>query len=324
MNRPNTLLEQVASNAALLAAWKRIDPRTAPGCDGVTHEQFAVGVHRRLETLADQLRGCWYYPEPLRRVSIPKPNGSTRDLQIPTIRDRIVQTAILSVLEPILEPLFSPHSFAFRQGKSAQQAVLDVKRSMQHGYGYFLSMDIRAYFDRISVARLRNKLDETVGDPRLIQLIMRLYRGKSHGIPQGSPLSPILANLYLTDFDLAVVCPHLRYFRYADNLLFMARDSASLLSVGESARIQLTNLDLELSHDCLFDPSKPLNWLGFEIHPEFLEPSWKNVRKFLGAYREKCGNETMAKDFWRSWSSHFRISGGRRLQGLAFYLRQVA
>ena len=222
-------MEQVAEPANLNAAWKRVRGNGgAPGIDGITVEAFLEHAKPRAEALRRELLEGSYRPSPLRRVEIPKSSGSgKRKLSIPTVQDRVVQQAILQVVQPILDPSFSEHSYGFRPGRSAHQAVATAQAYIQQGYDWVVDLDLEAFFDRVNHDRLMSRLGQRIADKRMRWIIRRflqagvleegLLQPTTEGTPQGGPLSPVLSNLVLDELDKELERRGLRFVRYADD-----------------------------------------------------------------------------------------------------------
>ncbi len=222
------LMEQVAKPANLNAAWKRVRENDgAPGIDGITVAAFLEHAKPRAESLRKELLEGSYRPSPLRRVTIPKPTGGVRKLSIPTVRDRVVQQAILQVLQPILDPSFNKQSYGFRPGKSAHQAVASAQAYIQQGCDWVVDLDLEAFFDRVNHDRLMSRLGQRIADKRLLWIIRRFLQAgvlenglicpTTEGTPQGGPLSPCLSNLVLDELDQELERRGLRFVRYADD-----------------------------------------------------------------------------------------------------------
>ena len=221
-------MEQVAERANLNAAWRRVRANGgAPGVDGITIEQFPAHLAGHHEALRQQLLDGSYRPSALRRVTIPKPNGGERQLGIPTVQDRLVQQALLQVLQPILDPAFSAHSYGFRPNRSAHQAVAVAQAYIREGYDWVVDLDLEAFFDHVNHDRLMSGLGERIADKRVRWIIRRFLQAgvmeagvctpTREGTPQGGPLSPLLANLVLDELDQELARRGLRFVRYADD-----------------------------------------------------------------------------------------------------------
>ena len=239
------LMEQVAEPANLNAAWKRVrENGGAPGLDGITVEAFLAHAQPRAESLRRELLDGSYRPSPLRRVTIPKPSGGERKLSIPTVQDRVVQQAILQVLQPILDPSFSEHSYGFRPGRSAHQAVAAAQAYIHQGYDWAVDLDLEAFFDRVSHDRLMSRVGQRIADKRLCWIIRRflqagvmeegLIQPTTEGAPQGGPLSPILSNLVLDELDKELERRGLRFVRYADDANVYVRSERATTNAFEN------------------------------------------------------------------------------------------
>jgi RNA-directed DNA polymerase len=235
----HSLIDKVYAMPNLRAACSKVqDNGGAPGIDGMTVEKFAEHADKRLTELHADLRNKTYRPQPVRRVHIPKPGGGSRPLGIPTVRDRIVQQAILQVLEPIFDPMFSKHSHGFRKGKGCATALDVVDRAIRHGYTWVVDADIASFFDTVDHELLLDALNVKVADGSLLRLIRKILKAgvslpetsatepTELGTPQGGPLSPLLANIYLHAFDVRIGQAGYGIVRYADDFVIFARSES--------------------------------------------------------------------------------------------------
>src|SRR6266851_4946705 len=201
----------------------------APGADGQTFEDIEnIGRREFLMGLAEELRTDRYVPDPYRRREIPKEGGKVRVISIPSIRDRVVQGAVRSILEPIFEADFSSHSYGARPGRSAHQAGDEVRLGMNRQKHLAVDVDLRAFFDTIRHDRMLEKVARRIQDGRVLALVKQFLKSTGErGIPQGSPLSPLLANLALNDLDHALEKGKgfLTYVRYLDDMVVLTFNS---------------------------------------------------------------------------------------------------
>lgn len=223
-----SLLAQALTRENLVMAWKRVKAnKGSAGVDGLSITDTIEHLKVQWPAIRRDLLNGRYRPAPVRRVQIPKPGGGTRELGIPTVTDRLIQQALLQVLQPILDPTFSDHSHGFRPGRSAHDAVLEAQRYVQDGYRVVVDVDLEAFFDRVNHDVLMHRLARRIDDKAVLRLVRRyLQAGVMHsgvvnrrerGTPQGGPLSPLLANMLLDEVDRALEQRGHRFVRYADD-----------------------------------------------------------------------------------------------------------
>jgi RNA-directed DNA polymerase len=222
------LLPAVLARENLQRAWKRVRAnKGAAGADGLDIDQTAAHLRTAWPIIRDQLLKGTYRPMPVRRVTIPKPGGGERELGIPTVTDRLIQQALLQVLQPILDPTFSEHSYGFRPGRSAHDAVLAAQSYVQSGRRIVVDVDLEKFFDRVNHDILIDRLQKRIADAGIIRLI-RAYlnsgimadgvvQERMMGAPQGGPLSPLLANVLLDEVDKELERRGHCFVRYADD-----------------------------------------------------------------------------------------------------------
>ena len=225
---PNTLLGAVLTRENLRQAYKRVRAnKGAAGVDGLDIDQTARHLVTHWPALREQLLRGTYRPSPVRRVTIPKPDGGERELGIPTVTDRLIQQALLQVLQPILDPAFSKHSYGFRPGKRAHDAILAAQGYVQTGRKIVVDVDLEKFFDRVNHDILIDRLRKRIDDAGIIRLI-RAYLNSGimsdgvvleryQGTPQGGPLSPLLANVMLDEVDKVLEAHGHCFARYADD-----------------------------------------------------------------------------------------------------------
>lgn len=228
------LLERILSRDNLNRAYKRVKSnKGAPGIDGMSVENALPWLREHREELLESIRSGKYRPQAVRRKEIPKPDGGVRKLGIPTVVDRIIQQAIAQQLVPIYEPQFSDNSFGYRPGRSGQQAIQRVKEYAEKGYTQAVLVDLSKYFDTLNHELLMNLMRKSIHDKRVIELIKRYLKAgvmengllvkTEEGSPQGGPLSPLLANIYLNEYDQEMARRGVPVIRYADDIVVLAK-----------------------------------------------------------------------------------------------------
>jgi RNA-directed DNA polymerase len=223
------LIEEVLRRENMRKAYQRVVRNGgAPGVDGMTVEQLGEHCRKHWERIRESVRSGRYEPQAVRKVEIPKPDGKgTRMLGIPTVMDRMIQQAVLQVLQPIFEPTFSEDSFGFRPGRSAHGAVLRARAYVEQGSEWVVDLDLEKFFDRVNHDVLMARVARRVKDKRILLLIRRylqagmmeggLVSPRTEGTPQGSPLSPLLSNVLLDELDKELEQRGHRFVRYADD-----------------------------------------------------------------------------------------------------------
>ena len=298
-----SLIDKVYRATTLQAAWQRVRAnKGAAGVDGQSVEMFDRHAERYLEELRDQLERGQYCAQPVRRVEIPKGVNQTRPLGIPVVKDRIVQTAVKMVIEPIFEAVFMPQSYGFRPGRSAHDALREVDRLLKAGFTHVVDADLQGYFDSIPHAGLRERVSEKISDGRVLKLIddwlgqeIVSEAGRwtpSGGTPQGAVLSPLLANCYLHPLDVRLVACGWHIVRYAD-------DFVVLCATAEQAQGALTEIQRWVeAHGLQLHPAKThvgdclqegqgFEFLGYRFEAGRRRVRQKSVAKFRERIREK-------------------------------------
>ena len=233
-----SLMEEVTNRENLNRAYRRVlANKGAPGVDGMTVQHLKTWLAEHQAAFMTRLLDGTYQPQPVRGVEIPKPGGGVRQLGIPTVVDRLVQQAILQVLERLLDPTFSASSFGFRAGRGAHQALAQASRYVAEGRTIVVDLDLEKFFDRVNHDILMSRLARRIADPRLLRIIRRFLEAgmlqhgvcveRHEGTPQGGPLSPLLANLLLDDLDQELERRGHRFCRYADDCNIYVRSQAA-------------------------------------------------------------------------------------------------
>lgn len=247
------LFERITELARLEEGWERVRRNGgAAGGDGVTLRDYGEGLALRLIRLHRDLRQGTYVPGPLRRVDIPKKDGGLRTLAIPCVNDRVAQTAATLVLGPRLDAEMEDASFAYRPGRSVRRAVARVATLRRAGYGWVVDGDIERYFDNVPHDRLLRRLERSVAEPALIDLIavwLDAFSPEGCGLPQGGPISPLLANLYLDDIDESIETSGVRLVRFADDFLLMCRSESAATQARDRMAALLASHGLRLHPD---------------------------------------------------------------------------
>lgn len=232
-----SLVDKLTRPSTLEAAWRKVARNHgSAGVDGQSIERFALAVERYLVDLRSELENGSYRPQPVKRVDIPKGDGRIRPLGIPAVKDRVVQTALKMVIEPIFEMQFRPGSYGFRPGRSCKQALREVDRLVKEGYTFVVDADLASYFDTIPHDRLMTLVEGSISDGRVLALIESFLRQDimkgmerwqpTTGTPQGAVISPLLANLYLHPLDCLMERNRRQMVRYADDFVILCRSEA--------------------------------------------------------------------------------------------------
>src|SRR4030081_2179052 len=276
--RTNRLMEEVCERENLKAALQRVKAnKGSPGVDGMTVIGIKDYLKQHWPAIREQLLSGTYEPEPVRRVEIAKPDGGVRKLGIPTVLDRLIQQAILQVLQGRWDPTFSEHSFGFRPGRSAHQAVAQAQSYVAEGHEWVVDIDLEKFFDRVNHDILMDRVAKRISNKRLLRLIRAylnagvmedgLVGPTDEGVPHGGPLSPLLSNLVLDEFDRELTRRGLRFCRYADDCNIYAGSRRSGERVMASVcRFLTTRLQLKVNESkSAVARSGERKFLGFTI-----------------------------------------------------------
>jgi RNA-directed DNA polymerase len=299
-----SLVDKVIRPGTLEAAWRKVARnKGSAGVDGQGIERFAAQAERYLQELHESLREGSYRPQPVKRVEIPKGDGASRPLGIPTVKDRIVQTALKMVIEPIFEVQFRPGSYGFRPGRRAKEALREVDRLLKEGFCHVVDADLKSYFDSIPQERLMALVAASISDGRVLELIeaflkqdimvdMARWRPTT-GTPQGAVISPLLANIYLHPLDLLMEQSRHRMVRYADDFVILCRTEAeALAALGHvEAWVRANGLRLHPDKTRVADSQQPGR--GFDFLGYRFEAGRRLVRKkSLKALKDKVRSRT--------------------------------
>lgn len=337
------LLEKILSRDNLNRAYKRVKSNHgAPGIDGMTVEAALPWLREHRDELLQSIRDGSYKPSPVRRKEIPKPDGSgVRKLGIPTVVDRVIQQAISQQLQPLFEPLFSEGSYGYRPGRSAQQAIRSVKAYAEQGYGYAVEIDLSKYFDTLNHELLMNLLRKQIHDRRVTDLIKKYLKSgvmengvrqeTGEGSPQGGPLSPLLANIYLNEFDQEMKSRGIVVIRYADDIVVLAKSKRAAMRLLESGRSYLENklklkLNAQKSKVVSVMARQHFKFLGFalgkngsgvyiRVHPQSLAKAKKKLKELTRRNRGRNARQVMdeVKVYIRGWMGYFYVADMKRI-----------
>ena len=331
------ILGKILEKDNLNRAYKRVKAnKGAPGIDGMTVEGALSWLKEHNHELIQRIKGGHYTPSPVRRKEIPKPDGGVRKLGIPTVIDRIIQQAMAQQLMPIYEPLFSDGSYGYRPGRSAKDAIRKMKEYAEQGYTRAVVLDLSKYFDTLNHELLINILRRNVKDERVIQMVKRYLKSgvmdngvvieTTEGSPQGGNLSPLLANIYLNEFDQEFSRRGVPCIRYADDIVLLAKsERASERLLETSTKYLEGTLKLKVNREKSRTVSvfaiRNFKYLGFclgkngkGIYIRVHAKSWKKAKDKLRMLtsRSRCGSivKTMEriKEYMRGWLNYFSMA----------------
>ena len=292
-------LKKVLSKENLNNAYKQVcKNKGASGADGVTVEELFLYIKEHKEEIFWQIRNRKYKPQPVRRVYIPKENGKMRKLGIPSVIDRVIQQAIVQVLTPIYEELFSNNSYGFRPNRSCEMAVIKALECFNDGYDWIVDIDLQSFFDEVNQDKLIGIIRRTIKDGNLISLIRKFLQSgvmekgviqeTKKGTPQGGNLSPLLSNIMLNELDKELEERGLNFVRYADDCLIMVKSEKAANRVMESITTFITKklgLIVNVEKSKIARPNQ-IKYLGFGFYKKINQNTWrpkphiKSVQKF--------------------------------------------
>lgn len=320
------LWERVFSSENLLVALKRVERnKGAAGVDELETHQLRDWLGKHWAATRVALDAGTYAPLPVRQVMIPKPDGGERMLGVPSVLDRLIQQALAQVLSPVFDPGFVPVSFGFRPGKSAHDAVKVAQLVISQGYRWVVEVDLDAFFDRVNHDVLMSRVARKVKDQKVLKLVRRyleagimadgVHRSTREGTPQGSPLSPLLSNIMLDDFDQEFWSRGHRFVRYADDIrVFLKSKRAAMRVLGQATKVLEGRLSLRVNQDkSVINPANVATLLGFGFY--FAKGGVVKVRIAPKAF-------TRMKDRIRALTSRkWSVSMDYRIEQLNRYVR---
>jgi RNA-directed DNA polymerase len=340
-------LERVLGKENLRAAWLAVKANNgAPGVDGMDIGTTAAHLRQHWDKIEAKLQSGDYQPGAVRAVDIPKGNGGTRTLGIPNVLDRMIQQAIHQVMGPVWEPDFSEHSHGFRPGRSAHGAVREAQAFIQAGKTWVVDIDLKSFFDQVNHDKLMGLVARKVRDKKLLRLIGDYLRAplrqpdgsrrKRHqGTPQGGPLSPLLANIYLDPLDKELEQRGLAFVRYADDIAIFASSLRSAQRIHESVVKWIEkHLKVEVNREKSGSgPCDRSGLLGFRLYsdgrigiaPKAIDKLKGKVRELWDARQSLTSGQL--RDQWiayiRGWWNYFQLADWRReVQDLSGWIRR--
>ena len=328
--RTNRLMEEVCERENLKEALRRVKAnKGSAGIDRMTVDGIADYLKQHWPAIREQLLSGTYQPKPVRRVEIPKPDGGVRKLGIPTVLDRFIQQAVMQVLQRQWDPTFSAHSYGFRPGRSAHQAVAQAQRYIAEGHSWCVDLDLEKFFDRVNHDKLMGQIAKRVGDKRLLKLIRAflnagvmengLVSPSVEGTPQGGPLSPLLSNLVLGELDRELERRGHRFVRYADDCNIYVRSQRAGQRVMKSVTRFITQklkLKVNETKSAVARPQER-KFLGFSftarpeakrvIAPQALDRFKQRIREITRRAKGVSMKTTIEElaPFMRGWRSYF-------------------
>jgi RNA-directed DNA polymerase len=339
-----TLMDKVSALPTLRAAFARVKAnRGAAGVDHVTVAMYEARLDGHLAALSTALQDGTYRPQPIRRHWIPKGPHARRPLGIPTVRDRVVQTALRLVMEPIFDVTFAPHSYGFRPRRGTKDALRRVAALLRAGYRYVVDADLQTYFDSIPHAPLRARVASKISDGRVLAVVdaflhQPIFEGLAQwtvdqGTPQGAVISPLLANLYLDPLDHVMADAGHEMVRYADDFVVLCRtaEEATVALAMVQRWTAAAGLQLHPEKTHLVDLQQPggFDFLGYHFEGRHRWPRQKSLRNFKDAVRRKTRRTNgtslavIVADLNRTlvgWFAYFKHSHGS-FEGLDAWIR---
>ena len=339
-------MEQICERANMNRAYRKVKAnKGAAGVDGISIERLPTYIREHKEEFLVELLDGSYQPELVRGVQIPKPDGSKRQLGIPTVLDRVIQQAILQILEPIYEPKFSNSSYGFRPNRSAQMALRQAREYLRDGYKYVVDMDLEKFFDRVNHDILMERLSRNISDKRLLRIIRRyleagllqngIFEERKLGMPQGGNLSPLLSNIMLDELDKELERRGHKFCRYADdcNIYVKSQEAGErvLKSITEFLGIRL-KLKVNETKSAVSHVTKR-KFLGYSFRRDSeLKVANQSLVKFKNRIRELTSRNRGRKlehvikelnQYLNGWISYFRLSANISVfNGLDSWIRR--
>lgn len=343
MKKWYSLNDKIYCKENLTEAFRRVKANNgAPGIDGETVGDYADDLLKNTELLHEKLKTETYEPSPVRRVEIQKPDGGVRLLGVPTVKDRVVQQAIVNVIEPIFDPTFHPSSYGYRPGRSQHEAVAKAERFMnRYGLREVVDMDLSKCFDTLDHEIIMDTVAERISDGKVLKLIRKFLKSgvMNHGTftateigsCQGGVISPLLSNIYLNKFDQKMMSKGIRIVRYADDILILAKDrqqAGNYRAYATKILEKELKLTVNQKKTKLTGVREGVEFLGFVIRGHALSINPKRIKRFKDKVRwltrRNSGRtmETVVKELnplLRGWMNYYRVAN---IKGLVRDLMQ--
>lgn len=341
------ILEAILAQENLQNAWAAVERNDgAAGVDRKTIDATKAHLKQHWPGIREKIMTGYYQPAAVRAVEIPKASGGSRLLGIPTVQDRLLQQAINQILSAVFEEKMSPHSYGFRPNRSAHDAVTAARGYVTQGKSWVVDIDLKSFFDQVNHDRLMNRVSQEVSDKRVLKLIGRYLRApmrhadgrqekRRRGTPQGGPLSPLLANIYLDPLDKELEKRGISFVRYADDIaLFLSSERSAQRTLESIKTWLLKHLALEVNEaKSGTGPSDGSQLLGFRIHgtgdvsiaPKALQRLKERVRQLWDARQSLKSDElrTQWQRYITGWWNYFGYANGRReVKALSGWIRR--
>lgn len=332
----------------MVKAWKRVKANGgSAGVDGLTVKETVEYLKTHWPRIREELQDGRYRPQPVRRVQIPKSGGGMRELGIPTVTDRLIQQALLQVLQPLIDPTFSEHSYGFRPGRRAHDAVLQAQRHVQEGWRVVVDVDLEKFFDRVNHDVLMDRLSKRIEDKAVLRLIRRYLEAgimddgmvmeRYEGTPQGGPISPLLANVLLDEVDRALEKRGHQFVRYADDCNVYVRSQKAGERVLDGLRKLYIRLHLKVNEaKTAVAPVFGRKFLGYclwqtrrgegkrAVAHKALDTFKQRVRQITGRSRGRSMAEVVEqlRSYLPGWKAYFQLAQTPKVfRGLDAWLR---
>lgn len=317
--KTDNLLEQILSSENLNEAFLQVKRnKGAEGVDGMKVNELCEHLKANGETIKEQIRNRKYKPQPVRRVEIPKADGGTRNLGVPTVTDRFIQQAIAQVLTPIYEKQFHNNSYGFRPNRCAEMAIVKSLEMMNEGYTWIVDIDLEKFFDNVNHDKLMNLISRTIYDGDVISIIRKFlvsgvmiddeYKESIIGTPQGGNLSPLLSNIMLNELDKELEARGLNFVRYADDCIILTRSEKAANRIMKSiTKFLEENLGLKVNvTKSKIDRPNGIKYLGFGFYWDVISHQFKAKPHEISVLKLKRKLKQLTS---RSWgvSTSYRV-----------------